>query len=151
MQPVPPWSAPPLLVGAVSAGSCCLAHNLWIWFIYFSSQLCCHLRFQNSPQTCQCKCFLVFGNLRLPSWDGSPSLPLLSLFLSFIVCPTSFWRQPAAFLGVWCPLPAFRSCFVEFSQCSNVLSMNSWGRKGSPHPIPLPSWDPPIFIHSDAS
>ena len=31
--------------------------------------------------------------LRLPSWDGSPSLILLSLFLSFIFCPTSFRRQ----------------------------------------------------------
>ena len=28
--------------------------------------------------------------LRLPSRDGSPSLALLSLFLSFIFCPTSF-------------------------------------------------------------
>ena len=37
--------------------------------------------------------------LRLPSQDGSPSLALLSLFLSFIFCPTSFQRQWAAFLG----------------------------------------------------
>ena len=37
--------------------------------------------------------------LRLASWDGSPSLPLLSLFLSFIFVPTSFRRQWAAFLG----------------------------------------------------
>ena len=28
--------------------------------------------------------------LRLPSWEGSPSLPLLPLSLSFIPCPTSF-------------------------------------------------------------
>ena len=28
--------------------------------------------------------------LRLPPWDGSPSLTLMSLFLSFIFCPTSF-------------------------------------------------------------
>ena len=28
--------------------------------------------------------------LRLPSWNGSPSLTRLSLFLSFICCPTSF-------------------------------------------------------------
>ena len=62
--------------------------------------------------------------LQLPPWDGSPSLTLLSLFLSFIFCPTSFWRQWAAFLGALCPLPAFRSCFVVFSQCSNDLSMN---------------------------
>ena len=82
---------------------------------------------------------------RLPSQDGSPSLPLLSLFLSFIFCPTSFWRQWAAFLGTWCPLPAFRSYFVEFAQRSNVLSMNLWERKWSPYPIPLPSSEPLIY------
>ena len=37
--------------------------------------------------------------LRLPSWDGAPSLPLLSLFLSFMFFPTSFQRQLVAFLG----------------------------------------------------
>ena len=46
--------------------------------------------------------------LRLPSRDGSPSLTLLSLFLSFIFCPTSFRRQWAAFLGAWCPLLVIR-------------------------------------------
>ena len=49
----------------------------------------------------------------------------------------SFKRQWAAFLGVWCPLLAFRSCFVEFTQCWNVLLMNLWGRKWSPCPIGL--------------
>ena len=62
--------------------------------------------------------------LRLPSQDGSLSLTLMSLFLSFIFCPTSFWRQRAAFLGAWCPLLEIRSCFVEFAQRSNVLLMN---------------------------
>ena len=42
--------------------------------------------------------------LWLPSWDGSPSLALLSFFLSFIFCPASFWRQWAAFLDAWCTL-----------------------------------------------
>ena len=37
--------------------------------------------------------------LRPPSWEGSPFLALLSLFLSFIFCPTSFQRQWAACLG----------------------------------------------------
>ena len=32
--------------------------------------------------------------LRLPSLDGSPSLPLLCLFLSFILGPISFWSLP---------------------------------------------------------
>ena len=40
-----------------------------------------------------------FPLLRLPFRDGSPSLTLLFLFLSFIFCPTSFQRQWAAFLG----------------------------------------------------
>ena len=67
--------------------------------------------------------------LRLPSWDGSPSLPLLSLFLSFIFFPTSFRRQWDAFLGAWYPLPAFRSCFVEFTQRSNVFFDEFFGEK----------------------
>ena len=85
---------------------------------------------------------------RLPPQDGSPSLTLLSLFLSFIFCPTSFWREWAAFLGAWCPLPAFRSCFVEVVQHSNDLLMNWWGRKWSLRPITLPPWDHPFMVLS---
>ena len=66
---------------------------------------------------------------QLPPRDRSPSLTLLSLFLSFIFCPTTFRREWAAFLGAWCPLPGFRSCFVVFAQHSNDLSMNLWGEK----------------------
>ena len=77
----------------------------------------------------------------LPPQDGSPPLSLLSLFSSFIFCPTSFWREWPAFLGAWCPLPMFRSCFLEVAHHSNDLLMNSWGRNWSPCPIPLPSWD----------
>ena len=65
---------------------------------------------------------------RLPPQDRSPSLTLLSLLLSFMFCPTSFRRERAAFLDAWCPLPAFRSCFVEVDQHSNALLMNLWGR-----------------------
>ena len=68
------------------------------------------------------------------------SLTLLSLFLSFIFCPTSFCREWAAFLGAWCPPPVFRNCFVEVAQHSNDLLMNLWERKWSPRPIPLPYW-----------
>ena len=115
-------------------------HIICGFFFFFSSQLCCPLRFQNFPQTCQWEGFLVFGNFSsfmIPSRDGSPSLTLSSLFLSFIFCPISFWRQRAAFLGAQCPMPMFRNCFVEFTQCSNDLLMNLWERKWSPYPIPL--------------
>ena len=84
-------------------------------------------------------CLETSSLLWLPPRVGSPSLTLLSLFLSFIFCPTSFWRQWATFLGAWCPPPAFRSCFVEFAQHSNDLSLNLSGRKWSPCPICPPS------------
>ena len=57
------------------------------YLFIFPPTYICPLRFQGSPETCQWECFLVFGNFSLfkdPSQDGSPSLPLLSLFLSFI-------------------------------------------------------------------
>ena len=114
------WAASWLLLG----------WKLWLgaysvgFFFFYSSQLCCLLRFQNSPQTCRWEGFLVFGNFSsfktpFPGW--SPSLTLLSLFLSFIFCPTFFWREWAAFLRAWCPLPVFRSCFMEVAQHSNDL------------------------------
>ena len=78
---------------------------------------------------------------RLPVQDGSLSVRTLSLFLAFIFCPISFWRDWAAFLGVWYPLPTFRSCFVEVAQHSNDLLVNLWGRKWSSCPILLPSSD----------
>ena len=45
----------------------------------------------------------MFGNFSLfktPFPDGTPSLPRLSLFLSFIFCPTSFRRLGLLF---WVP------------------------------------------------
>ena len=57
---------------------------------------------------CERVSYCVQSSLRLPPQDGSPSLNLLSLFSFSILCPTSFWRDWAAFLGVWCPPPAYR-------------------------------------------
>ena len=76
------------------------------------------------------------------SLPGQVSIPNSFAFLSFIFCPTSFRRECVAFLGVWCPPPVFRSCFVYIAQHLNDLLMNMWGRKWSPCPI-LPSWDHP--------
>ena len=85
---------------------------------------------------------------QLPPRDGSLSLTLLSLFLSFIFCPISFRREWATFLGAWCPLQAFRSCFVEVAQHLNYPLMNLWGIKWSLHPIPPPSSENIFFIYS---
>ena len=150
---MPPCSAPTCwwqmqASGLLSSGSCSQVCNLWVLFI-FSSWLCCPLRFQNPHRPASERvswCFETSPLLRHPPWDGSPSLILLSISLSFIFCPISFQREWAAFLGACCPLPAFRSCFVVFAQCSKDLSMNLWERKWSPRPIPPPSQDcPPHF------
>ena len=41
------------------------ARNLWVLIIYFSSRLCCPLKFQGSPQTRKWECCLVFENFSL--------------------------------------------------------------------------------------
>ena len=79
------------------------ACNLWVLIIYlFFLQLCCPLWFQGSHRLGSESVswfWKLLSFLRVPSWDGAPFLPLLSLFLSFIFFPTSFQRQWAAFLG----------------------------------------------------
>ena len=152
MQPMPPSSAPAcwwqmrasglLLHWELPLGNCNLG-NLWVLFIYFLPLSYVPLWDSKTPHRPTGErvswCLETSLLLRLSPQDRYPSLTLLSLFLSFIFCPTSFQRQWAAFLGAWCPLPEFRSCFVVFAQHSNDLSMNLWGRKWSPHPIPPPS------------
>ena len=139
MQPVPPCLAPACWWWVqLSALLLCWesyhwARNLWVLITYLFSLPVMLLSVL--PRLATDSAVRVFPGvwkllsfLRLPSWEGALSLPLLPLFLSFIVFPTSFQRQWATFLGALCPPPAFRSCFVKFAQHSNVLSMNLWGR-----------------------
>ena len=138
MQPVPPCSAPShwwqtwaselLLCWQLQLGALNLCVCVCVCVCVFSP-LCCPLRFQNSPQTGLWEGFLLFGNFSFttasPGWVSLPN-SFVSL-LSFIFCPTSFWREWAAFLGAWCPPPAFRSCFMEVAQHSNDFLMNCGG------------------------
>ena len=81
---------------------------------------------------------------RLPPQDRSPSLNPLSLFSSFIFCPTSFQRDRAAFLDVWCSLPVFRSCFVE------VVQMIFWWESDLPFLFLCHlGTTPPGFLHRE--
>ena len=58
-------------------------------FIYFSSWLCCLLRFQNSPQTHRWEGFLVFGNFSSfkTTFPGQVSIPnsFVALFIFYIL------------------------------------------------------------------
>ena len=77
--------------------------------------------------------------LRLPSWDRSPSLPLLSPFLSFIFFLPPFEDNGLLF---WVPDVLCQHSEVVLWNLLGVqmfFLMNLWGRKWSPCPIPPPS------------
>ena len=71
------------------------ACNLWVLIIYLfilSLMLPSEIPMlaTDSPVRVFPGVWKLLSFLRLSSWDGSPSLSLLSLFLSFIFFPTSF-------------------------------------------------------------
>ena len=55
-------------------------------------------------------------------WVSVPN-SFVSLFV-FYILSYLLSKECAAFLGVWCPLPVFRSYLVEVAQHSNDLLMN---------------------------
>ena len=133
-----------------SAGNRC---SVWFlcWFFFFFFLLCCPLRFQSSPWPHIWEGLLLHRNVSsfTTPLPGGVSIPKssVSLFV-FILCPTSFWRDRFSFLGIWDPLPAFRNCSVEVAPHSDHYLMFLWGRKWSPYPIPLLSWEHPPKILS---
>ena len=73
----------------------------------------------------------------LPGRNSVP--PSFVSFFVFYIFSYLLSKSWVAFLGAQCHLPAFRSCFVEFTRRLNALLMNLWGRKCSPRPTPPPS------------
>ena len=143
MQPTPPYPAPtpwwwirtsvsplfPLVV--------VVRHIFCVCFFFFS-QLCCHLKFQNSPQTHLWEGFLLCENIscfttRSPGWVSIPKYFIFFFFFSsFIFCPASFWRDWVAFLGARCSPPVFRSCFVEVARLQMIFLWICEGESGLP-------------------
>ena len=83
-------------------------------------------------------CLETSPPLRLPPWDESMSLTLLSLFIFYILsylllktmgCPSGYLVSSTSIQKLFCGI---------FS-CSNDVLMNLWGRKWSPRLIPPPS------------
>ena len=96
-------------------------------FIYFSSRLCCPLRFQNSPQTRWWEGFLVFGNFSFTtSSRGWVSIPnsFVSLFIFYIlsylllktmVCLSGCLVSSTSVQKLFCGIcSAFKWSFNEF-------------------------------------
>ena len=89
-----------------------------------------------------------FSSFTTPSPAGvSVPKSFVSLFV-FILCSTSFWRDWFSFLGIWDPPSAFRNCSVGVAPHSDHSLMFLWGRKWSPYPILLLSWEHPPKVLS---
>ena len=87
------------------------------YLFMFSSWLCCPLRFQNSHTPTGERvswCLETSLLLQLPLWDGSSSLTLLAISLSFIFCPNSFHSENEDH-GIW----------------SHRFMANRWGNSGN--------------------
>ena len=125
MQPAPPCSAPASSWQMLALGVA-IRHIICGFYLFIFPPAYVALRDSKTPHRPTGESVswcLETSLLRLSSWDGSPSLPLLSLFLSFIFCPTSFRRQRAArclmssasiqklFCGI---CSAFKCTFIEF-------------------------------------
>ena len=107
MQPAPPRSAPLLLVADASLWGTSLlgvAVRHVICGVFFFSPGYVALQDSETPHRPAGErvswCLETSPLLRLSFRDRSLTLTLLSLFLSFIFCPTSFRRQWADFMGV---------------------------------------------------
>ena len=88
----PHLPAQPLLASGGRRHLHCFSAESYHWACTLSSQLCCPLRFQGSPQTHQWECSLVFGNLylfkdSLPGKDLHPYLFCLSFYLLHFFLP----------------------------------------------------------------
>ena len=127
MQPAPPCSARTCWWWLWVLGVA-YTHNLWVLFIYFSSQLCCPLRFQNFPQTRRWEGFLVFGNFssfKTPSsgWVSAPN-SFVSLFIFYILsylllktmgCLSGYLVSSASVQKLFCGIcSVFKWSFDEF-------------------------------------
>ena len=131
-----------------SAGSYCWAHNLWVLIIYLFflpvmlpsevPRLTTDLPVRVFPGIWKLLFFL-----RLPSQDGSPSLPLLSLFIGYIFsyllsktmgcfsgCLMSSASIQKLFYGIY---SAFKCSFDEFVGEKVVSLSYSSAILGQPH------------------
>ena len=109
MQLTPPCSAPScwwltLSVWATSPLGIVVRHLFCGLFVFFFPPSYVALWNSKTPHRisfCErASCCLETSPSRLPPQNGTPSITLLSVsLLSFIFCPTSFWRKQAVFLG----------------------------------------------------
>ena len=165
MQPAPPCSAP-ICWWRTWASGLLLHWDLWLgavicgfYLFIFSSQLCCPLRFQNSPQTHRWECFLVFGNSSFKTpFLGRISIPtsFVSLFIFYILsyllsktmgCLSGCLVSSASIQKLFCgSCSAFKLSFDEFVGDKVVSLSYSSAILGPPSSVNLCHQFPPTGL-----
>ena len=129
------WAAFPLVVGVRCIFCICVCVCVWLG---------CPLKFKSSPLICLWVGFLLCGNFSCfmtPS-PGQVSVPksFVSIFV-FYILSYLLLKRLGCLSGCLVSSASVQKLFCGIAQHSNDLLMNLWGRKWSPCPIPLPSWD----------
>ena len=148
MPPVPPCPAPARWWQSWTSGlllcwQLCLGAYLvffFFFFFFFTSQFCCPLRFQNSPQTQLWEGFLLFGNFSsfmTPS-PGQVSIPnsFVSIFVFYILsylllkrmgCPSGCLVSSTSIQKLFCgSCSAFKWSLGEFVGFCHLQTGEQW-------------------------
>ena len=110
--------------------------NLWVLFFSPPSQLCCLLKFENSPKSHLWEGFLLFGNF---SSFLTPSPARISIPNSFCLLYFVLPSLKENGLPFWVPGVLRQRSEVVLLNLLSVQMIFRWilgGRKWSPHPIP---------------
>ena len=153
MQPTPPCPAP-IRWWQRQASGLLLSWQLQlgvysVLFFFFSSRLCCHLRFKNCPQTVLWESFLVFGNFSFTT----PSLGLVSVPNSFVsvfvfyILSYLLSKRMGCVSGCLASSTSVQKLFCgSFSAFKYTFDECVWEKVVS-CPIPPPSWDRPPSLY----
>ena len=151
MQPVPPcpdparwwqtWSSRLLLLWEFQLG----AYSVFV-FVFLPVMLPSEIpKLPHRPTSERVSCCLETSPpSRLPPWDGSLSLTLLSLFFAFYILSYLLLKKMGCLSGCLMTSVSIQKLFC--GSCSAFKwSFNEFvGGKWSPHLIPPPSWDHPV-------
>ena len=123
-------------------GNCHWTPILWWFFFFFGYAALWDSKAPHWPHLWEG--FLLCGNFSTFMTPSPGCVSVLKSFVSllvFIFCPTSFWRDWFAFLGIWGSSAGVQKLFCRTCSTCRWLLMYLLGRKWSPSLIPPPSWD----------
>ena len=131
MQPAPPCPAPACWWQTRVTGLVLHWQLRILWGFLFPLSVMLPSEIPHRP-TCERVSYCLESSPPSGSLPRTGRCPLTLVSLFFIFCPTSFRRKWAAFLGAWCPPPAFRSCLGKLLSIQMIFWWICCGESGLP-------------------